>query len=242
MNRRLGVLLLAALLVLTATVGAEAATKRAYGKKCLAAWSGKRGTKAFRTYFPACVKAAKAATEAATAAGDADDQTANHKRGVEACAHQKAFAPPRKTKAKRAGFRACVRAAVASQKAFARGGRPLRARLSGANEVPGPGDPDATGAAKVAANIGQRRICFDLSIANVTDVTAAHIHKGAVGVAGPVVVPLTPLPAVGETAHGCVNGLDKALVKDILKHPSDYYVNVHSSDYPAGAARGQLSK
>ena len=32
------------------------------------------------------------------------------------------------------------------------------------------------------------------------------------------------------------------VVKDILQNPGNYYVNVHTSDFPAGAIRGQLSK
>ena len=59
------------------------------------------------------------------------------------------------------------------------------------------------------------------------------------GVAGPVVVPLAP-PTDGS-ASACVE-VDRELALAILKHPADYYVNVHNAEFPAGAARGQLSK
>jgi hypothetical protein len=36
--------------------------------------------------------------------------------------------------------------------------------------------------------------------------------------------------------------VDRELALAILKHPAAYYVNVHNADFPAGAARGQLSK
>src|ERR1044071_6540636 len=70
-------------------------------------------------------------------------------------------------------------------------GRPFSATLTGAPEVPGPGDPDASGTAFITLNQGQGEVCFDLSWAGVDGtVFAAHIHVGPAGVAGPVVVPL----------------------------------------------------
>src|SRR5918994_7899564 len=70
-------------------------------------------------------------------------------------------------------------------------GRPFSTTLTGAAEVPGPGDPDASGTAFVSLNQGLGEVCFDLSWAGIDGtVTAAHIHVGAATVAGPVVVPL----------------------------------------------------
>ncbi len=42
------------------------------------------------------------------------------------------------------------------------GGRPLSTDLSGANEVPGPGDPDGTGTAELTVNLGRNEICYEL--------------------------------------------------------------------------------
>ncbi len=45
----------------------------------------------------------------------------------------------------------------------AAGGRPLSTTLSGAAEVPGPGDPDGRGRASLTINPGQGEICYELS-------------------------------------------------------------------------------
>jgi hypothetical protein len=119
------------------------------------------------------------------------------------------------------------------------GGRPLSATLTGAAEVPGPADPDGSGSAFITVNPGQGEICFELTASNIAPATAAHIHVGPVGVAGPIVVGLTP-PTSGSSS-GCVSA-DRDLAKDILKNPEEYYVNVHNAPFPAGAIRGQLSK
>jgi hypothetical protein len=116
-------------------------------------------------------------------------------------------------------------------------GRTLSTTLSGAEEVPGPGDPDGTGFAVITLNQGQEEVCFDLTVSNIAPATAAHIHRGVAGVAGPVVVPLSP-PTSGSSS-GCVSAAPD-LIKDIRKNPSLYYVNVHNADFPAGAVRGQL--
>jgi hypothetical protein len=63
-------------------------------------------------------------------------------------------------------------------------------------------------------------------------------------VAGPIVVGLFTGSFAGTGAtSGCVQGVDRSLIKAIRKEPSAYYVNVHSTPgFEAGAVRGQLSK
>ena len=109
--------------------------------------------------------------------------------------------------------------------------------LAGAQEVPGPGDPDGTGTAKITADATTNNICFDLTVQQIATANAAHIHKGARGVAGPVVLTLDA-PATGAS-KGCLN-VEKSLAAAIIADPSAYYVNVHNADYPKGAIRGQL--
>ena len=124
------------------------------------------------------------------------------------------------------------------------GGRKLATPMTGAEEAPGPGDADATGQANLRLNQGQRRVCFDLSWENIDGtVFAAHIHLAPVGVPGDIVVPLFEGAFAGtDSVSDCVHA-DRRLIQDIRIHPSDYYVNVHSTPgFEAGAIRGQLSK
>jgi glucose/arabinose dehydrogenase len=117
----------------------------------------------------------------------------------------------------------------------------LTATLTGAAEVPGPGDPDGSGAAVVTIHEADGEICYAINVANITlPAAAAHIHVGAADVAGGVVVPLAPPDELGASA-ACVSAVDPALIQAILADPSGYYVNVHTSDFPDGAVRGQLS-
>jgi CHRD domain len=121
-------------------------------------------------------------------------------------------------------------------------GRPFSTTLTGAAEVPGPGDPNASGTAFITLNQGQGEVCFDLSWAEIDGtVTAAHIHVGSATVAGPVVVGLFAGSLSGtDSASGCVSGVSEELIKDIRQNPENYYVNIHSDMFPAGAVRGQL--
>jgi hypothetical protein len=75
-------------------------------------------------------------------------------------------------------------------------------------------------------------------------VTAAHIHVGPAGVTGDVVVPLLTDVALSGTdsASDRVSGVSEELIKAIRHDPENYYVNVHSDVFLAGAVRGQLGK
>ena len=117
------------------------------------------------------------------------------------------------------------------------GGRAFAVALTGEVESPA-GDPVGTGTATVRLRAGQGQLCYQLSVKNLAAV-AAHIHKGDAGTAGPVVIPLATPNAAG-TAGGCV-AVARPLVAAILGDPASYYVNVHTSDFPAGAVRGQLT-
>jgi hypothetical protein len=95
----------------------------------------------------------------------------------------------------------------------------LQAHLTTA--APGPGDPDG-----------------------LKPATEAHIHKGAKGQTGPVVVPTassgqTSFDPPKPTSNGC-SAVPSSLSKDLRQNPSNYYVNVHNKPYPEGAIRGQL--
>jgi len=135
------------------------------------------------------------------------------------------------------GSAAMIASAVIAQPADA--GRKFTTSLTGAAEVPGPGDTDGTGTASIAVNVGQKRVCFELEVKNIAAATAAHIHRGAATVAGPVVVGLDA-PTDGDS-DGCKD-VSRELAQEILKDPSAFYVNVHNADFPNGAVRGQLGR
>ena len=120
------------------------------------------------------------------------------------------------------------------------GGRKLQTAMTGAAEVPGPGDTDGTGSAQITVNSGQNKVCYKLSVADIATATMAHIHEGAPTVAGPVKVTLGK-PGANGMSSGCVT-VARALAMDIAKRPADFYVNIHNAEFPGGAIRGQLAK
>jgi hypothetical protein len=112
------------------------------------------------------------------------------------------------------------------------------ATLSGASEVDAKGvanhgDPDGKGS--FSGRLASGRLCYSLSWSAIDTPTMAHIHSGAAGINGPVLVPLDPKP--GE--H-CV-AVDAEKAAALLAEPAAYYVNVHNATFPGGAARGQLA-
>ncbi len=111
----------------------------------------------------------------------------------------------------------------------------LEAKMTGEKEVPGPGDPNGIGHADV--KVFKAKVCYTLKVKRIAPATAAHIHLGLRGEAGPIVAPLKP-PTDGSSS-GCV-AVPRALSLELREHPNRYYVNVHNRPYPEGAIRGQL--
>ena len=102
------------------------------------------------------------------------------------------------------------------------------------------GDPDALAQMILIVNPTRDTVCFLTKWSGIDGtVVAAHIHLAPVGVPGSVVVPLFSGTFEGtDMTRACVsaNGLAGAILAD----PSAYYVNIHSTVYPAGAVRTQL--
>ena len=104
------------------------------------------------------------------------------------------------------------------------------------------GDPDGTGTALITVNRGRGEVCWELTASDISlPATASHIHRAEVGIRGAIVVPLSPPDASGNVS-GCASGVDAELLREILESPASFYVNVHTSDFPAGAIRGQLAR
>ena len=110
----------------------------------------------------------------------------------------------------------------------------LSATLTGATEVPGPGDPDGSGLAVL--EFDGTSIRYTILVAGVGMPTAAHIHTGAAGVAGPILVTLTGSGQLSGTATAT-----QEQVNAVLANPAGFYVNVHNAEFTNGAVRGQLA-
>ncbi len=114
----------------------------------------------------------------------------------------------------------------------------LVASLEGRNEVTA-GAPQ--GQALELIGIQGNTISYSVSWRGIGTPTEADIHAGGRGVDGPVVVPLftTPRPADGF-ASGSVTVTDPTLLDALRSNPQGFYADLHTTEFPAGAARAQL--
>jgi CHRD domain len=132
------------------------------------------------------------------------------------------------------------------------------APLSGGEEVPAV-DTNARGIGVVKFALDGGSLSYRLNVANIQNVTQAHIHLAPVGVNGPIVAwlypPAPPLQLIpgrtdGTLETGTITAAD--LVGPLAGQPlgalvdairnGDTYVNVHTSQFPGGEIRGQLSQ
>ncbi|HSA73530.1 MAG TPA: CHRD domain-containing protein [Nitrososphaeraceae archaeon] len=129
------------------------------------------------------------------------------------------------------------------------------ATLSGDKEVP-PLDTNAKGTAGFSQP-HLNNMSFGIQVYGMEKVTGAHIHLGKEGTNGPVVVTL--FKAQNETGTGPLNGqlVGGSITNDMLEGPlagkavetdlvkaiqsGEAYVNVHTTDNPNGAIRGQIT-
>ena len=119
------------------------------------------------------------------------------------------------------------------------GGVALSATMVGVTEVPNPADPDGTGSVTLRLRTGQGQICESITVQNIGQPTASHIHTGTASASGPVAVALKT-PSLSGATSGCVPA-PRVVVAAILANPAGYYVNVHTGDFPDGAIRNQLN-
>jgi len=133
------------------------------------------------------------------------------------------------------------------------------ATLSPANEVPAitNADAGASGVATItlnvtkdaAGNVTAATADFAVTLTGFpanTTLTGAHIHTGAAGATGGILVntTLTNGEVVLANGSGGINKLsitvDPAVAQAIINGPSGYYFNVHTTLNSGGAARAQL--
>jgi hypothetical protein len=116
------------------------------------------------------------------------------------------------------------------------GNKTLTTTMLGKNEVP-KGAPTGSGKAVITLEPSKGMVCWKFSnVKGIDTVAASHIHKAAEGKSGNIVVPFF---AGTLKTKGCVKAA-KSVIAAIAKNPSSYYVNIHTTEYPAGAIRGQL--
>jgi hypothetical protein len=112
----------------------------------------------------------------------------------------------------------------------------LSAKLTGKAEAPSKGPAAGHGIVNVSLKAASGQVCWKFEgIGGIDKPLAAHIHKGAPGKAGPVVVPF----GASYKAKGCVAAAKKT-IEAIESNPNAYYANVHTAKFPNGAIRGQL--
>jgi len=106
--------------------------------------------------------------------------------------------------------------------------------LSGSNEVP-PVTTTAAGTAMVT--IGDDRSVKATVTATGMTATASHIHEGAAGANGPVIVPFTK---TGDNTFAAPDGAKLTEAQYASYKAGNLYVNVHSAKNPGGEIRAQL--
>jgi hypothetical protein len=145
---------------------------------------------------------------------------------------------------------ATVAAGIAFAAPVAEGGRKFVTMMTGQAELDGgalQADMDGTGTAQVFVNVGQRRVCWNLTnLANLDTLVAAHIHQAPATATGGIRISFfhfgEPIDLEGCTTGTTLHAFDRARLNDIIQHPQNYYVNIHTTAYTGGAIRGQLSK
>jgi CHRD domain len=113
--------------------------------------------------------------------------------------------------------------------------------LTPSQETP-PTTSNGFGNATVTLDPTHTSITVNVTVSGLTTpIILAHIHKGAFGVAGGVVIDFS---APTNFANGKLSktfAIDKTLGDDIAANPTNYYVNVHTTQNPGGEIRGQLT-
>lgn len=135
---------------------------------------------------------------------------------------------------------------------------PFRVIVSSANEVPALPAPGSGGNATVLMHLSRNAagdivggsVDFNVRyrLGQETTITMMHIHRGAAGVNGPVVVNSGLPGQVENTLAGELRtsqSLERSaattdLIKEILANPAGFYLNLHTQRAPGGEIRGQL--
>jgi hypothetical protein len=128
----------------------------------------------------------------------------------------------------------------------------FRAKLSGKHEVP-PVKSSAKGELKLTLSGNGNELLYELSVERITTPTAASIHMGGKGEAGPPVAGLFGgPPRIGSFSGILAQGVitEKSMLGELKGQTVDdlvtliksgrAYVNILTETYPTGEIRGQI--
>jgi len=104
--------------------------------------------------------------------------------------------------------------------------------LSGANEVPPVVGSPMSGTATVTIN-PDRTVSVKVSVKGMA-ATASHIHEGASGTIGKVIVPFTK---TGDNTFASAEGAKLTEEQYAAYKAGNLYINVHSAAHPVGEIR-----
>ena len=99
------------------------------------------------------------------------------------------------------------------------------------------GDPDGAGMVRLTVDPERKRICYDFRLSGLSTPLMAHIHRGPAFRNGPSVVTLFTGP--GGDLDDCLDWTRERLA-EIVSDPTNFYVNLATTEFPDGALRGQL--
>lgn len=120
------------------------------------------------------------------------------------------------------------------------------------SQVPGGGDPDGRGWARLEFHPVKESVCFRVNWSRLDGVvTAMHIHEAPAGEIGGHFIDLfndehfsghrNVLQACVKVQSHDPNHPPRQLIRQVINHPERFYLNIHSSAFPDGAIRGQLN-
>jgi hypothetical protein len=82
-------------------------------------------------------------------------------------------------------------------------------------------------------------IRFSIVAPGLQTVTATHIHHGASGTYGPMLWEINS-GYKGDAVRGTASEIPPGVIALIARDPAEYYVKLHTPEFPGGAIRGQL--
>lgn len=149
--------------------------------------------------------------------------------------------------------------AACDEVSFPTTGQEFEATLSGASEVPAV-TTNASGTASFAV-VDDTLLIYRLDVAAIDTPTVAHIHEGAAGTPGAVIVTLYSGPTRNTAGYTGPLGVGQLRPVQLTQLPAGYgadpqarmaelvarmragtvYVNVHSKRNPGGEIRGQIA-